>query len=152
MLDMDVSPRDMGAPRLVDPRALPGGPHHGIGRGFKAGKEEIAGLLTALERFVAADDAAANAALEKRLQRIARELGDGCSHKIVSARETGRVPQLHLTVENPSALSARLQAGDPPVHLSERFAAQGILIIDPQALRAEDDAAVVAALRGASRE
>jgi L-seryl-tRNA(Ser) seleniumtransferase len=33
------------------------------------------------------------------------------------------------------------------VHLSERFAAQGVLIVDPQALRPEDDAALVAALR-----
>jgi len=56
------------------------------------------------------------------------------------------VPQLHLMVENPLALSARLQAREPPVHLSERFAAQGILIVDPQALRPEDDAALVAAL------
>jgi D-glucosaminate-6-phosphate ammonia-lyase len=32
------------------------------------------------------------------------------------------------------------------VHLSERYAAQGILIVDPQALRPEDDAALTAAL------
>jgi L-seryl-tRNA(Ser) seleniumtransferase len=83
---------------------------------------------------------------ERRLARIAKDLGEGVVKKIVSARETGRVPQLHLAVESPVALSARLQAGAPPVHLSERFAAQGILVIDPQALRPEDDAAVVAAL------
>jgi L-seryl-tRNA(Ser) seleniumtransferase len=47
------------------------------------------------------------------------------------------------------ALSRRLQAAATPVHLSERFAAQGILIVDPQALRAEDDAALAAAVRGA---
>jgi hypothetical protein len=35
------------------------------------------------------------------------------------------------------------------VHVSERFAAQGILIVDPQALRPEDDAALAAALRNA---
>lgn len=151
-LDMDVSPATWTAPDLIDVQAMKGIPHHGLGRGFKAGKEEIVGLLVALERYAAADDEASSAALEKRLQRIASELGDRISKKLLSARETGRVPQLHLTLENPGALSARLQAGDPPVHLSERFAAQGILIIDPQALRAEDDAAVVAALRSALRE
>lgn len=151
-LDMDVSPATWTAPDLIDVQAMKGIPHHGLGRGFKAGKEEIVGLLVALERYAAADDEASNAALEKRLQRIAHELGDRVSKKLVSARDTGRVPQLHLTAENPTALSARLQAGDPPVHLSERFAAQGILIIDPQALRAEDDAAVAAALRSALRE
>ena len=30
---------------------LAGPPHHGIGRGFKVGKEEIVGLLTALRRL-----------------------------------------------------------------------------------------------------
>jgi D-glucosaminate-6-phosphate ammonia-lyase len=151
-LDMDVSPATWTAPDLIDVQAMKGIPHHGLGRGFKAGKEEIVGLLVALERYAAADDEASNAALERRLARIAKDLGEAMVKKIVPARDTGRVPQIHLTVENPSALSARLQAGDPPVHLSERFAAQGILIIDPQALRAEDDAALVAALRGASRE
>ena len=145
-LDMDVSPDTWAPPDLIDLQAMKGIPHHGLGRGFKAGKEEIVGLLVALERYAAADDEASNAALERRLARIAQDLGEGMVKKIVSARETGRVPQLHLMVENPLALSARLQAREPPVHLSERFAAQGILIIDPQALRPEDDAALVAAL------
>ncbi|HJS76508.1 MAG TPA: hypothetical protein VJ778_03795, partial [Burkholderiales bacterium] len=77
------------------------------------------------------------------------ELGERLPKKILSARETGRVPQLHLTVENATGLSARLQAADPPVHLSERFAAQGVLVVDPQALRPQDDAALVAALLAA---
>jgi L-seryl-tRNA(Ser) seleniumtransferase len=59
------------------------------------------------------------------------------------------VPQLHLTVENPLAVSRRLQEAEPPVHLSERLAAQGILVVDPQALRPEDDAVLAEALRKA---
>jgi D-glucosaminate-6-phosphate ammonia-lyase len=148
-LDMDVPPATWSPPDLIDVKAMKGIPHHGLGRGFKAGKEEIVGLLVALERYAGADDEASNAELEKRLQRIAQDLGNG---KIVSARETGRVPQLHLTVKKPADVSRRLQAGDPPVHLSERYAAQGVLIIDPQALRPEDDAALAAALRNALRE
>ncbi|HEV2430635.1 MAG TPA: aminotransferase class V-fold PLP-dependent enzyme [Burkholderiales bacterium] len=148
-LDMDVPPATWSAPELINLELMKGIPHHGLGRGFKVGKEEIVGLLVALERFAGADDEASNAVLEKRLQGIAQALGNKCQRKIVSARETGKVPQLHLTVENAVALSARLQAGVPPVHLSERFAAQGILIIDPQALRPEDDAALAAAVRAA---
>jgi len=146
-LDMDVSPETWLPPDLIDRQAMKGVPHHGLGRGFKAGKEEIVGLLVALERFAAADDDASNAALEKRLQRIAQGLA--CPTKILSSRETGRVAQLHLSVDKPLELSRRLQKGDPPVHLSERFAAQGILIIDPQALSPEDDEQVVKALRNA---
>jgi L-seryl-tRNA(Ser) seleniumtransferase len=143
-LDMDVPPATWSPPDLIDLKAMKGIPHHGLGRGFKAGKEEIVGLLVALERFAAADDEAANAALEQRLQRIANEIK--ISARVLSAQETGRVPQLHLTVKDPQAASRKLQAGDPPVHLSERFAAQGVLIVDPQALRPEDDAALIAAL------
>ena len=57
-LDMDVAPETWTPPKLIDRANLRGVPHHGIGRGFKAGKEEIVGLLTALDRFVKADDAA----------------------------------------------------------------------------------------------
>ena len=49
---MDVTPETWTPPELVDRANLRGVPHHGIGRGFKAGKEEIVGLLMALERFV----------------------------------------------------------------------------------------------------
>jgi L-seryl-tRNA(Ser) seleniumtransferase len=148
-LDMDVSPATWSAPELVDRAAMKGIPHHGLGRGFKAGKEEIVGLLVALERFAAVDDEAANAELEKRLQHIASQLGK-IPAKLVTARETGKVPQLHVSIGHEAfEVSARLQAGDPPVHVSERFASHGILVVDPQALRPEDDAALVAALRKA---
>ena len=150
-LDMDVSPETWAPPDLIDLKEMKGIPHHGLGRGFKAGKEEIVGLLTALERFAAADDEASNAALEKRLNGISDALGElpGITKRIAPARETGRVPQLYLVIENPLALSHRLQAAATPVHLSERFAAQGVLIVDPQALRPEDDAALAEAVRSA---
>jgi L-seryl-tRNA(Ser) seleniumtransferase len=147
-LDMDVAPETWTPPKLVDRANLRGVPHHGIGRGFKAGKEEIVGLLTALDRFVKADDAANNARLEARLQAIAAELG---GHKVtlVPASVTGRVPVLEIAVPDALALSARLQRGDPPVHLSERHAARGVLTLDPQVLLPEHDAPLVAALRAA---
>jgi D-glucosaminate-6-phosphate ammonia-lyase len=154
-LDMDVSPETWSPPDLVDRAAMKGVPHHGLGRGFKAGKEEIVGLLTALERFANADDAASNAALEARLVAIGAALGTmrGVAGRVLPAAETGRVPQLHLQIDAAVAgvdamgLSRRLQGGAVPVHLSERYASRGILIVDPQALRPQDDMAVVESLR-----
>jgi L-seryl-tRNA(Ser) seleniumtransferase len=142
-LDMDVPPETWAPPALIDVKKMKGIPHHGLGRGFKVGKEEIAGLLVALERFARSDDKASNAALERRLEKIARSL----TGRVVPASETGRVPQLHLKVKNPAAVSRKLQAGNPPVHVSERYAAQGLLIVDLQALRPADDATLAAALR-----
>lgn len=150
-LDMDVAPETWVPPRLVDRANLRGVPHHGIGRGFKAGKEEIVGLLTALDRFVKADDAADNAILEARLKKIAAALPvlSGLDVRLVSAQQTGRVPVLEIAVAGALAVSARLQRGDPPVHLSERHAARGVLTLDPQVLLPEHDAPLVAALRAA---
>ena len=145
-LDMDVSPETWRPPGLVDRANLRGVPHHGIGRGFKAGKEEIVGLLTALDRFVKADDVAANAALEARLRDIAGQL-DGARVRLVPAAETGRAPMLEIAMPDALAVSARLQRGDPPVHLSERHAARGVLTLDPQVLLPEHDAPLAAALR-----
>jgi L-seryl-tRNA(Ser) seleniumtransferase len=142
-LDMDVPPATWAPPGLIDLRKMKGIPHHGLGRGFKVGKEEIVGLLVALVRFARADDQVLNLSFEQRLRRISK----GLNGRIVPASETGRVPQLHLKAKNPAAVSRKLQAGKPPIHLSERFAAQGILIVDPQALRPQDDAALAAALR-----
>lgn len=146
-LDMDVSPETWRPPGLIDRANLRGVPHHGIGRGFKAGKEEIVGLLTALDRFVKADDAAANAALEARLRDIAGQL-DGARVRLVPATETGRAPVLEIAMPDALAVSARLQRGDPPVHLSERHATRGVLTLDPQVLLPEHDAPLAAALRG----
>jgi len=145
-LDMDVAPDTWTSPRLVDRANLRGVPHHGIGRGFKAGKEEIVGLLVALERFIEADDAVANAALQSRLEAIAATL-DGFDVKLVPAAQTGRVPVLEIAVSEALAVSAKLQKGAPPVHLSERHAARGVLTLDPQVLLPEHDAPLAAALR-----
>jgi L-seryl-tRNA(Ser) seleniumtransferase len=154
---MDVAPQTWSPPGLIDRQAMNGVPHHGIGRGFKAGKEEIVGLLVALERFVAADDAALNAGREARLARIAAALAGlpGLRTRLVPAGETGRVPVLELAIDpavtraGAIEVSARLQRGDPPVHLSERFAGRNVLILDPQVLLAEDDEVVTVAVRRA---
>ena len=73
-------------------------------------------------------------------------------HKVtlVPAANTGRVPVLEIAVPDALALSARLQRGDPPVHLSERHAARGVLTLDPQVLLPEHDAPLAEALRAAS--
>ena len=154
-LDMDVAPDTWSPPKLIDRANLRGVPHHGIGRGFKAGKEEIVGLLTALDRFVKADDAAANAVLETRLRAIAVAL-NGHAVTLVPAATTGRVPVLEIAVPDALEVSARLQRGDPPVHLSERHA--GARGADPRspgavagARRAAGGGAQGRALRGGKR-
>ncbi len=71
----------------------------------------------------------------------------GFDVKLIPAAQTGRVPVLEIAVADALAVSARLQKGDPPVHLSERHAARGVLTLDPQVLLPEHDGPLAAALR-----
>jgi L-seryl-tRNA(Ser) seleniumtransferase len=155
MMDMDVSPQTWSPSALIDRDALKGIPHHGIGRGFKVGKEEIAGLLAALERFVERDEDAIAEQFTVRLQAIAAALSPAPS---LTARLIARdgvdqhVPLLELTVAGSAhALSRHLQHGMPPVHLGERLAHQNVLTINPQTLRPDDDAVLVRCLIESSR-
>ncbi len=68
MLDLDVFPDMWHVPEEFAPlRQLPGLPQHGVGRSCKVGKEEIVGLLVALERFVAGGEDERRAAWRQTL-------------------------------------------------------------------------------------
>ena len=160
MLDMDVAPETWAPPESLIPRQdFHGIPHHGLGRGFKAGKEEIVGLIVALQRYVRMDPHAENMAWERQLALIADGL-TGETHlslRALPAKETGRFPLLELTVSE-SALgrtvwdvSRELQCGDPPVHLNERRASEGILTVNPAALQDGDAEIIIARLKNILR-
>lgn len=149
MMDMDVNPTTWSPSDLIDRAALHGVPHHGIGRGFKVGKEEIAGLVCALERFVARDEVASAQALAARLQAIAAALAaqPGITTRLVPGTELAPIPLLEIDAgAGAAALVERLLRGDPPVHVGERMLDAGILTINPQTLRCEDDSVLVRCL------
>ena len=160
-LDLDVRPETWRPPEAHLCRdALRGIPHHGIGRGFKVSKEEIVGLLVALERFVTLDHAAEQGRQEALLAAIRDTLSDAphIRARLLSAAETGRDPLLEVRVDEATlglsafALSLTLQQGDPPVHVGERRAPEGILIINPVGLREGEAEIVATRLRAVCRE
>jgi L-seryl-tRNA(Ser) seleniumtransferase len=143
MMDMDVHPQTWSPASLIDRVALRGIPHHGIGRGFKVGKEEIAGLVVALERFVMHDEQARAAVLARRLEAIAAALAGapGLRTQLVPAQADYPIPLLELFFEaSAREVSNRLQRGSPPVHLGEHSVDAGMLSVNPSTLRPEDDA------------
>jgi len=151
MMDMDVHPQTWSASPLIDRTALHGIPHHGIGRGFKVGKEEIAGLLVALERFVQRDDAAFATRLRERLVYIAGALvgaGPGLHTRL---DDDASIPtlELHVAGGQAQALSRALQHGNPPIHLGEGRMEAGILTFNPMTVRDDDDATVLRCLLAA---
>ena len=84
---------------LVDADALDGVPKQGIGRPLKVGKEELVGLLAALDAFLAEDADARDAAWRDRADRLAAGVSaaDGLSTRI-DASGRSVAPEVIVTV------------------------------------------------------
>lgn len=153
-LDMDVSPDTWNPAEGLIPRELvTAPPHHGIGRGFKVDKESIVGLLVALERFASRDFVAETQSMRRELQSIS-EMVAGLPGLITESRTDSKgTPLLGLrfsaadSARRAFEISRALQAGVPPVHLSERWASDGVLTVDPSGMRPGDGAIIARGLQ-----
>jgi L-seryl-tRNA(Ser) seleniumtransferase len=141
MLDMDYPAGFFRPPPgFIDADQLPGLPPHGIGRPCKVGKEQIIGLLTALELFVAEEDEERHARWLAAVTAIADRLGD-LPAVALEIRADAAVPTLALTLGNPDAalsLYDALVSGRPAIHLDPQDLASGRLVLNPMCL-AEGD-------------
>jgi L-seryl-tRNA(Ser) seleniumtransferase len=153
-LDMDVTPEVWSVPReLLDVEAMPFIPRQGIGRGYKAGKEEIVGLVTALRLFVQRDHAAEREVCGRRLRVLVEQIEDtpyitgefleaGTFHRgLPSARI--RIDEAGLGMDAPAFMRA-LIAGSPSIHPLDRELAQGAILFNPFGL-VDGDAERIAA-------
>ncbi|HZT32380.1 MAG TPA: aminotransferase class V-fold PLP-dependent enzyme [Bryobacteraceae bacterium] len=145
--DMDVFPETWPHRRLIQDGLLAGPPHHGIGRGFKVGKEEVVGLLTALRRYASRDFEAERQAWLADMQRIVAAVADlpGVAAHVRYPQPDGRqVPHAVVTLDpartgkTANAVINALQEGDPPVCVFEKLAAAGTIVCMPEALRPGD--------------
>ena len=145
LLDLDLFPDTWNPPdEFARLRQLRGLPLHGIGRSCKVGKEEIIGLLVALERFAATDDAARHAAWLDILRAIVAA-ADGTSVQLAIVDRT--MPLLELRTPDAATLAARLAAHNPPIHCSVGRREEYVLVISPAALTTDQAAIIGAALR-----
>lgn len=142
-LDLDIFWEQWAPPSsLIDKSRLKGVPQHGIGRPCKAGKEEIVGLLTALELFIAEGDAARHA---KWLARV-RKLADGLTGikqarvSITGDQSTDEVPLVELALSRGAKWKAldlviALQNGKPSIHVDPTHHERGLALFNPMCLR-----------------
>ncbi|HXI39655.1 MAG TPA: aminotransferase class V-fold PLP-dependent enzyme [Bryobacteraceae bacterium] len=154
--DMDVFPQTWPLRALIEDGTLAGPPHHGIGRGFKVGKEEIAGLVAALELYQKRDFAAERARWTADLECIAAGIKGmpGLSARVVYPQPSGKeVPGLNVRVDaaaagmDAHAVINALQSGEPPICVFEKIADAGEIVFFPEALRAGEAAVVARRLR-----
>ncbi len=147
MLDLDLPETQFVAPpefaALNQLRFLP---HHGIGRVAKTGKEEIAGLIAALRRFVAEDPASRSARWTARLAAL-----DVPGAILVPDGAKPGLPLLELRYADRAAAEgaeAALRARDPAVHVDASRIRRGVLAVNPIALDDGDLPLLAEALRG----
>ena len=143
MLDLDLPEGQFRLPPEFAGNATPPRlPQHGIGRSCKTGKEEIVGLLVALRRFAAEDDATRSARLRARLQAVRDTAGTG-------EISDGAVPLLLIRCADAAAAraaEAKLRARRPAIHLGQGRLRDGVLVVNPLALAERDLAPLGAAL------
>ncbi len=79
--------------------AAPNG--NAIGRGMKVNKEEMLGMLVALERFVALDHAAADREYRRRAELIMKSVADvpGVTTEIIVPEVANHVPHLQIKLD-----------------------------------------------------
>lgn len=149
--DMDVYPQTWSLrSKYLESGVLPGPPHHGIGRGFKVGKEEIIGLMVALERYLVCDHEAELAAWLARMNALAscvKGIAGVSAEVFIDPKRPIPVLRLHLdeSVIGKSAYDIvnELAEGEPPVLLSEGFAFTGTIAVNPMGLQKNEEIIIV---------
>ena len=138
---------------LIGPGEIPGLPRHGVGRSCKVGKEEVVGLLAALDLFAAEGVASDTARWTSLASRLAARLDavDGLDATFVAASYRPGIPGVRLRfaadpVRRAAALTRFLRDRDPPVFLDQERLDDGDLGITTICLRDEDVDAIVAAV------
>ena len=154
-LDMDEYFDIWDPPEDLIPKSrLPGLPRHGIGRGFKVGKEEVIGLLMALRLSEGAASEADADAARRHLESVVSGLkGLPVEPRLNVPRDKAAMPSLQLVLNRDAlgrsafAIARELKRGDPGVFVNERLLEQETLVINPIHLDAARTDALTRRLR-----
>ncbi len=139
----------LGQRELIEACALNGSPNHSIGRPMKVGKEEMVGVLVAVQRYLNLDQ-------EKRAEvceRVVKEWNEvlnrlpGVVAKRDFPNEAGQpLPRTHVTIISEEAgiqrdaILAQLEAGDPCIIAAPQGADS--FYLNPMTLEEEEVAIV----------
>ena len=143
----------LGRRELIAACALNGNPNHSIGRPMKVGKEEIAGLVAAVDRYVHLDHAARARYCEETVSDWSAALKSipGVSARRDYPNEAGQpLPWLLITVDPESAgctrddVIARLESGCPIIKVMPHAADS--IHVNPMTLEPGEEQIVLARL------
>ncbi len=146
----------VGRRNLIDACALNANPNYSIGRAMKVGKEEIAGLITALELYLAQDFAAEEKMWEKMVAYLVDSLSDipGLDARRVAPAEPGVqpnwIPRMYLDWDEKiiplgrTEVKSLLRQGEPGIAVGVTSTG---LCVNPQTLKPGEEKIVTKALR-----
>ncbi|MDQ3702077.1 MAG: hypothetical protein M3442_14325 [Chloroflexota bacterium] len=143
----------LGRPDLIEAIARQGPPNALIGRPMKVGKEEICGLVAAVEWYLGLDFVALATRYERQVQYVLDAVAnlEGVTARRDWPNEAGQpMPRALITLGADAAvtrdvLQARLLESDPAIELSNA-PAEGVYV-NPQDLREGDEILIADALR-----
>jgi L-seryl-tRNA(Ser) seleniumtransferase len=130
-------------PGLFEKSKLRGLPQHGIGRTCKVGKEQVVGLLVALQRFTHDSVETQHLQYQQLLQHLLEQLRPEFQAWVRIVPDTGtEEPKLHLTLDKGNGdetfkLLLELQKETPSIHPDPGQLDQGILIFSASSLKPE---------------
>ena len=139
-LDMDVTFELWEPPAgLIPKEKLQGAPRHGLGRGFKVAKEQIVGLIVALQLFTPEQARRDYEAWVGLLNAVESALTSCGTIKTIFTppRYDLGYPLLEIQLDERALgltayeLAARLKRGKPAVHVGERKVMDGSILIHP---------------------
>lgn len=142
MMDLDEHNELWKPPtELVGRSDVPGIPRHGIGRMLKVGKEQIIGLLAALDRFT---EKSVDDLTDQRLHWLRRIQSTLSDVGVPSELAIGARPCLKIRVSEPACpQKARhaclaLRNGTPSIYVNHARLGDGILVVEPSCLVDEE--------------
>jgi L-seryl-tRNA(Ser) seleniumtransferase len=151
----------LGSKRLVEAAWRNASPHQALGRPMKVSKEDVIGVLTALEYWFEDRDRAAERQqwyddLSVIVERVAREpLVHG---EVIEPEGVDLVPRLRLTWDrweypvDGLAMRQRVLDGEPRIMLDDNSATGDSIVIDPFQLQPGEAAQVGDAIAAALRD
>ena len=121
---------------------LPGVPRPGIGRPMKVGKEEIIGLLTALDLFVEEEHDATIDQWNNLARMISKKLShiDQFEIDLVESRSVNvvRIDTPNVSSETLKDFILTLRSENPRIFVDGRYYDKGYFVINPRCLSSDD--------------
>jgi len=145
-----------GKKDLVEACRLQAGPGYGIGRPLKIGKEEIIGLITALEIYLKKDHNAEHQEWNKKIHYLVSKLNE---LPYIEATQTEfdevdrPVPRARLFFDerkikhNAYEIAKCLQCGEHPIWVQEFNLREGVILLNPVCLANGEEELIIKGFR-----